>query len=400
MQHPEPHPAPDTPTGTPRPLWVTVVQPSLAAYRAPVYRELANRPGIDLHVLYASAPRIPNVEPEGFRGTHAPMRRIKLGPRHALWHPAQWHAAGDRQRDAVVLSWDLHYASLIPALLRARRRGVGTVLWGHGYSKTESTFRRRLRERSARLADALLLYNHHGADLYRAAGVDADRVFVALNALDQAPIQAARERWLADPDRLERFRREHGLDAGPRVLFVSRLAPANRLDLLVDAAAQLQDRHPGLQLLIVGNGDEERQRLETLAEERGVADRVRFLGAVYGEDQLAPWFLTADVFCYPANVGLSLLHAFGYGLPAVTCDDLAAQNPEIEALRDGENGLLYHAGDANGLADTLDTLFRDKPRRRSMGEAARQTVLNDFSLPRMVDGMEAALRYAAQSRGT
>ena len=224
------------------------------------------------------------------------------------------------------------------------------------------------------------------------------RIFVALNALDQAPIQAARERWLADPERLERFRREHRLDAGPRVLFVSRLGPANRLDLLVDAAASLQGRHPGLQLLIVGNGNEERQRLEALAQERGFSDRVRFLGAVYGEDELAPWFLSADVFCYPANVGLSLLHAFGYGLPAVTADDLAAQNPEIEALRDGENGLLYHADDANALADALDALFQDDPRRRAMGDAARRTVLNEFSLPRMVDGMEAALRYAVGRR--
>ena len=88
MQHPEPHPASDTPAHAAKPLRVTVVQPSLAAYRAPVYRELAARPGIDLELLYATAPRIPNVEPEGFVGHHAPMRRLKLGPRHALWHPA------------------------------------------------------------------------------------------------------------------------------------------------------------------------------------------------------------------------------------------------------------------------------------------------------------------------
>ena len=38
------------------------------------------------------------------------------------------------------------------------------------------------------------------------------------------------------------------------------------------------------------------------------------------------------VVCYPVNIGLSLLHAFGFGLPVVTGNDIGSHNPGIETL--------------------------------------------------------------------
>ena len=105
---------------------VAVVQPSLAKYRIPVFRELASRPGIDLAVHYGKAEGIPNVAPEGFRAVEAPIRAAG----GAKWQQAQVALASRGECDVLVLGWDLHYASLVPALLRARAQRVGTVLWG------------------------------------------------------------------------------------------------------------------------------------------------------------------------------------------------------------------------------------------------------------------------------
>ena len=118
--------------------------------------------------------------------------------------------------------------------------------------------------------------------------------------------------------------------------------------------------------------------------------------ARYNEEALAPWFLCADAFCYPANIGLSILHAFGYGLPVVTSDRVEAQNPEIEALRHEENGLLYADGDARALAGALKMLFDDRGLRQRLSRAARATVCDRYNIARMVDGMEAAVRCAGQ----
>lgn len=379
------------------PLRVVIQQPALAAYRVPVFRELARRPGIELLVTYASDPNLPNAPPDGFRAEPIIQRKLRLGPRSAMVDPAQWRFATRAAADVLILTWNVQYATLVPSLLRARASGVRTILWGHGYSKHEAAWRRWPRERVAGLADALLFYNHTTADRFAAAGWPRERLFVALNALDQEPIQAARNDWLARPADLAAFRTQHGLDRGPVVLFVSRLDPANRLDLLVEAAAALRPRHPHLRVIVIGKGDAEQARLTALAARLGVTDCVRFLGAIYGEPALAPWFLSADVFCYPANIGLSILHAFGYGLPVVTSDELASQNPEIEALRHGENGLVYTHNDAAALADALDALLKDRPRLDRLAAAAHATATERFTLANMVSGFGDAIQRVSRS---
>ena len=178
------------------------------------------------------------------------------------------------------------------------------------------------------------------------------------------------------------------------MLFVSRLEAANRVDLLLEAAAKLRERVPGLTVAVVGKGPE-LEALRAQAQRLGLGERARFPGAIYDEEQLGGWFAAATVFCYPANIGLSLLHAMGYGVPVVTGDNIAAHNPEIEALRDGVNGLLFRDGDAADLAEKLARVIGDADLRRSMSEAALRTTSEEFTVERMVDGLEAAARFAA-----
>jgi glycosyltransferase involved in cell wall biosynthesis len=298
----------------------------------------------------------------------------------------------------LILQWDVHFASLIPALLRARFHGVPTILWGHGYSKQESSWRSALRSQIAKMATALLFYNFGAAQKFINEGWIQERIFVAINSLDQTPINLARESWLQDPDRLAAFRQEQKFLDGPIMLYVSRLDPDNRVELGIRAVHRLQESFPHLQFVVIGKGESERSRLEQLAQELGVEQRIRFVDAIYDENELAPWFLSADVFCYPANIGLSLLHAFGYGLPVVTSDRVESQNPEIEALRDGENGLLYTDGSVDSLSDAITKILADEALARRMSQTARQTVAEDFSLQRMVDGIVDSVTYCSKTR--
>ncbi|MGE5609760.1 MAG: glycosyltransferase family 4 protein [Bacillota bacterium] len=377
-----------------RPIRVILQQGALPKYRIPVFRELASRPGIDLRVVYAALPGLNNAEPAGFEGSYVPMWQPRLRGHPIFWHWPQWTYATRKGADVVILSWDVHFVTLLPGLLRARANGVGTILWGHGISKYETPLRGVPRRIMARMANALLFYNDRAANRYIDMGWDPQRVYVARNALDQDPIQEARQTWLDDPQRLQAFQQEHALAGRPVILFVSRLDGQRRADLLLQAATRLVKTHPQLKIVFIGQGPDE-SKLRELARKEGLTEHVHFTGALYDEMKLAPWFLSSTVFCFPTNIGLSLLHAFGYGLPVITSGLLTNHGPEIEALHNEQNGLLYEDGNLDSLVGTLHRVLEDPALARRMGQEAHRTATEDYSIHRMVDGMEAAIRYCA-----
>lgn len=382
------------------PTRLIVVQPTLAKYRVPVWRELASRPEVDLRLWYGDHDVLPNAEPDGFAAELKPIKSWSVAGQEALWHNAQIEAAEATDADAIVLSWGTRYLSLGPALRTAKRRGLGVVLWGHGYSKNETPMRRWMRNRIAKHADALMFYYQPTADAAIESGWPADRVFAAPNAIDQSPITTAREACQAAPADLAAFRVEHGLEGRRVLLYVSRFTPENRLPLLIEAIDKLRQHDPDVLMVMIGGG-ELLEEIRSDVERRGLQDHFRLLGPIYEESQLAPWFLSSKAFVYPAAIGLSLLHAFGYGLPVVTDDCLAGHNPEIVAFDPDPaspeaNGVTYRAGDSDSLAETLGALLNDPDRRALLASGALRTVQQRYNVPAMVDGIVGAVRRAVR----
>ncbi len=378
---------------------VLLQQPSLAKYRIPVFRELAARPGIDLHVIYGTRRDLPNAPPDGFRATPYPLRYFRLGRAVACYHAPQWTKAARKHCDVLMLTWNARYWSLLPGLVRARANGVGTVLWGHGYSKRGDGLNFKFRASLSDWATALLFYNHDTREKYVAQGFEPSRLFVALNTLDRTEIVTAREAW-SDPAALKSWSDQHDLRDRSVILYVSRLDPNNRVDRLIDALPHVVQRVPNALAAIIGGGTPEYlSQLRARAERLGVSRHLRLLGAIYNERELAPWFLTARVFCYPANIGLSLIHALLYGLPVITSRHRARQNPEIEAFHPEVNGLDYADDSLEELTTQLSRCLEDDALRTRLAAGAAASVAQRFTLPQMVDGMEAAIRYAHQQCG-
>lgn len=375
---------------------VAIEQPCLERHRVPAFRALAERAGLEIVVRHGRCDEGPSVMPQGFRAEEVRSRRVRFGGRVVRWAPSAWRSAAAGE-DVLLLPWTAFDIHLLPALLRARRRGRATILWSDGRPAKEPRWAWRARERLASLATALLFSGERERERFRAIGFPAERLHLAPSALDQAPIRRAREHWLSPAGQLESFRAGQGLD-GPVILFASRLLAEYRLDLLIEAAAMLVPSHPRLSLAIVGGGESEALRLKARAAALGLDRRLRLLGALYDEEALAPWFLSAEAYCHPVNAGPGLLHAFGFGLPVVTTDSRAHQGAEGEALRAGENALLYGHGDAAALAGVLHRLIVDPELRARLSRGALASAAR-WSLTAMVDGMERAIRYAAETRG-
>lgn len=390
-----------TPPATPTRL--TIVQPTIPSYRIPLFRSLAMTSGLRVVVRAGMTSPGSPVTPESATSAEyvfkaAPTKRIA----GFLYQPAQWTAAGDPDCDVLVLSWNTRYVLLIPALLRARRRRLPVILWGHGTStkRNDSGARRWLRQAVARWATLCLVYGETASRELRRDRRLKRKVVVAPNALDQRPIRLERLRLAARPDVLDDFRQNESLGKCHIVLFVSRVEAGRRLDLLVRAMQQVVARDPLALLVIVGDGALV-TGLRRLADEQGVGGKVRFVAGTYSEEILSRWFMVSRVFVAPEALGLNVLHAFGYGLPVITSDNARVHSPEFEYLRPGVNGLLYRAGSPQQLATQILKILDSDSLQSKLASGARATVAgNGVTMPRMVQAFAAAVRLASDGLPT
>jgi glycosyltransferase involved in cell wall biosynthesis len=148
-------------------------------------------------------------------------------------------------------------------------------------------------------------------------------------------------------------RKRLGVAGRPVAVSVRRLTPRMGLDDLIHAWAALPQRRA--ELHIAGTGPD-RERLERIAQELGLAERVHFLGAV-ADDRLPDVYRAADVCVAPSRqlegFGLVALEALACGTPVVVSD--SGGLPEAVAGLSGE--LVVPAGDRDALARRLAAAF-------------------------------------------
>ena len=154
------------------------------------------------------------------------------------------------------------------------------------------------------------------------------------------------------------------------VLFLGRYdEPRKGMAVLLDALPTLVDRFPGLQLLIVGRGDEDELR----AKVGGLAGHLRFLGLV-DDAAKASAMRSADVYCAPntggESFGIVLVEAMAAGTPVVASDLHAFRR----VLCDGEAGRLVPVEDGAALAEGLIAVLENDPLAKRYAAAGKAAV--------------------------
>jgi glycosyltransferase involved in cell wall biosynthesis len=198
-------------------------------------------------------------------------------------------------------------------------------------------------------------------------------------------------RYKATPEVLERAFELRTPHDRPIILFVGRLIYYKGADVLVRAM-----RDVDADLVMIGKGPLEAD-LRAATEAAGIADRVTFLAPV-DDEELVAWYHAADVFCLPSVArseafGLVQMEAHASGTPVVSTT-LTTGVPFVNL--DGVTGLTVPPGDAKALADALTALVADEAMRARMGAAARERVMRDFTIRRMVDQTIAVYEEAAR----
>lgn len=192
----------------------------------------------------------------------------------------------------------------------------------------------------------------------------------------------------------EALRAELGLPArGPLVLCAAALVPFKRIDLLVEAVADLRDADPLPSLLVVGHPGEETARVQRLAEAR-LGPRAVF--RTYPWERMPELYRLADVFALPSRregFGMALLEAMASGVPVVTQDD------PVRRWIVGDAGMLVECREPGSLSKALSMLLGDAELRNRLGRMGCERAERVFSWEVLRPRYIAFFEEAAARRG-
>ncbi len=248
----------------------------------------------------------------------------------------------------------------------------GHVLEGY-FGRVTSAFFRILERLAAKFSDRLVVPSQATADdLVRLRIAPVWKISVIRLGLELEQftntradeVQALRDSLLGNSEVL--------------CLFVGRLVPIKRADLLIEAIAECRRQGRDVALVIAGDG-ELRGELEALAEAMGVSSSVTFLGT------------RADVANLAAAADIAVLSSDNEGTPVALIEASAAGRPSVTTAAGGvaevvtdQSGIVVPTGDHQALADGIIALAKDPERRCVMGGHAREHALKNFAADRLL----------------
>jgi PEP-CTERM/exosortase A-associated glycosyltransferase len=202
-----------------------------------------------------------------------------------------------------------------------------------------------------------------------ARGITPAKVTVIPNAVDIEDFEPG-----GTPD--SELKTRLGLQGATVLGFIGSFYAYEGLDLLLDALPQLLQRRPDVRVLLVGGGPQE-AALKAQAQALGVADKVVFTGRV-PHAEVQRYYDLVDVLTYPRHsmrltelvTPLKPLEAMAQGRLLVASD----VGGHKELIRHGQTGLLFKAGSAQALADTVLDLLARRPEWPQLRAAGRRFV--------------------------
>lgn len=277
------------------------------------------------------------------------------------------------------------------AVARLRRKPF--ILWTGLWMRLQTPLHRLffpLTRFIYRHADAIVVYGEHVKRYLVGEGVPAERVFVAAHAVDNDAYTRPVSQHETDS-----LREKLEIKSRKVVLFLGRLEAVKGLNYLLEAFAAL--RSDDAVLVLAGTGSKKAQ-LRSLAQQMGMADRVRFAGYAQPEDTPL-YYALAWVLVLPSVTtstsketwGLVVNEAMNQGVPVIATDAVGASAGGL--VRDGVNGLVVPERDSAALAQALQRILDDRALRDRMGQNARRIVA-EWDNERMVQGFREAIDFA------
>lgn len=276
--------------------------------------------------------------------------------------------------DLAHVAETVNYFSLQAIRVKAKTGArVAVTVWENlPFNYEDSPHFKSIKDEVRRNADCFLAVTQQARNALCLEGVPDERIRVIGAGINT-------ERFAPGPPDLQLRRRLGVHDSARVVLFVGSLLRAKGVYHLIEAARSvLRSQSCSVHFLLVGRGPEE-SSLRNEIEQRGLSRHVTIAGSLPYTELPAAHRL-ADVFVLPSiptptweeQFGMVLAESMATGKPVVATRSGAI--PEVV----GPTGLLTPPGDPIALAEAIQRVLGDDTLSRSLGEAARQRVLDLF----------------------
>lgn len=276
----------------------------------------------------------------------------KIGQLFNIYNKAVNFLARD-QYDIITVQ-DPFYLGAV-GLFLARRFKIKLEVQIHGFEK-ETWLRRLLAKYVINRADGLRVVSRRlQSELINKWGISESKIVII-------PVYSTAAHEL-------RPNKDYIAHEPFNFLTVSRLVPVKNIFLQLESLAEIIKDHSQVVLTIVGDGPE-RERLQQLAKDLGIGDKVKFVGLVDNPDS---FYASADAFLLTSNKegwGLVVIEAGSFGLPVIMTDVGCAG----EVVVDNESGLVVPVGPKTALVEAMSKLIKDQALRSRLGSNLAQKV--------------------------
>ncbi|GIC77269.1 glycosyltransferase family 4 protein [Moritella sp. F3] len=343
---------------------IHIIQPAVPKYRIPFFEKIMSLYRVKIYATESD-----------FLGVNTVFKSKDLSLSSGFIHFLErlyWHKnlplfSPYKKNDIVIINGNPRILNYMLLFVILRMRGIKTVWWGHGWSAGSFGLMAKIRIKLMKLASAILVYTDKEKEQ-----LSKPNCYALNNGLDSSEIkECIKTISITREINTPQF----------NLVFVGRITDKANFNLLLKSISMV---NKNVHLNVIGSG-ERIDYYKTMADEIGITDRVHWYGAIFDEMGIARIMLSSHAFIYTGSVGLSLIHAFNYGLPAIIHSSESYHMPEFSAFKKDINGISFKKNNVDDLRAKINQLSSfDALAYTVMSNNAFKTVTDSYNVENMV----------------